>query len=439
MPMSIGLGIGPTYSRSGGGVAAQPLRAVTNGNRIASGGFQTVAGTQLQVKSRISFTTGAGSLSQIVLSFYNWFSDPAGFTLNSNAYTIEAAALEIDGGISVPVNFSSVRTRVVAAGATDIQSDPILPSSFSLASFASGTKFWLRLHISLTTAGFGVPGGIPYENAGGQAFPSSVGFSYDPAVNTTTGAIDDTGDLSLGAGGFSQFNRPVFPVVLGRFVSGSPKVWLGIGDSIMQGTADTLEGVGLGFLGFFGRALVNATFNGAWGGGINMGSTGTTHAMWGGSNNAVAKAYWAYCDGAVENYGSNNFEGGAALATVQADSQALWTDLRAAGVTTILRMHIIPRTTSIDSWATALNQTAVSAAFGAGGLVEQYNTWLGAQISGSAITAQLALSSVRDSGTTWKWVNNLSANYATADGVHPDADGNALAANDLRTLLASYP
>lgn len=422
-----------------GGGAAQPLRAATMYNRIASG-FGTVGGTSLQIKSRIGFVTGAGALSQLVLSFYNWRTDPSGLVLNTNAYTIVSAALEIDGGTYAPVFFGGSRSRVVAAGANDIQSDAILPSSFSLANFPNGTKFWLRMQVSLSTAGDGVPQGIPYETAGGGAFPNWVGFSYDPLINITTGPVDGTGPMSLGALGFSSFTRPVFPVVLGRYVSGSPTVWLGIGDSIMQGLSDTLEGDAYGFAGFYHRSLVNAGLNGAYGAGINMGSSGTTHAMWTGSNNSLGKAYWAYCTGAIDNYGTNNFAGGAALATVQTDSQALWTAIRAANVSTILRLSLLPRTNSTDNWQTAgVNQTGVNAAFNAGGLVAQYNTWLGTQISGSGITAQLDFTSLRDATFPEDWVVTGAANYATPDGVHLSTAASVLAAGQLRTLLASYP
>lgn len=431
--------LGLTQLRRRSSAAVQPDRAVTPWNRIASG-FGTVSGTQLHIKSRIYFAV-QGPLSELKLNFYNWRSDPSGFILNTNGFTVEEASIEVDGGSYAPVRFAGGRTRTVTAGESFVTSDAVTPSALGLgANIPDGTGFWLRLHESFTTAGHQYPQGIPYEGASGQAFPNSVGFAYDPAVNVTTGAIDGTGALSLGSGGFSAVSRPIFPVIQGKFVSGSPTVPVVVGDSIAQNVGDTLEGDKLGIGGFVQRAMMNATFNGSFRAGINMASSGTTHAMWTGSNNALAKAYWALCNGAVDNYGTNAFAAGAALATVQSDSQTLWTAMRAAGLSTILRMGLMPRTNSTDNYQTAgVNQTGVNSAFNSGGLVQQYNTWLSTQISGSAVTAVLPLNSVRDGTNTEDWVVNGVAFYATADGVHPSAAGHALAAAELRTLLASYP
>jgi len=426
-------------TRAGGGGAVQPDRAVTPWNRIAST-FGTVGGTSLQMKSRIYFEV-QGPLSEIKLNFYNWRSDPTGFVLAGNGWTIEEAALEVDGGSYAPVTFSAARTQAIAAGDSFIESDAVTPADLGLgANIPNGTGFWLRLHTSFTTAGHEYPRGIPYENAGGQAFPNSVGFTYDPAVNTTTGAIDGTGALSLGAGGITGVSNPIFPVIQGKFVSGSPTVFAIVGDSITQGIGDTLEGDKLGLAGFVQRGLINTTFDGDWRACINFGSSGTTASMWSGTNNALAKAYWALCSGYIGNYGTNDLAGGGTLAALQTLMQGLWTDVRAAGISTLLQCHLMPRTNSTDSWATAgANQTGVNAAFNSGGLAQQYNTWLGTQISGSGITAQLALNTLRDSGAPEDWVVTGAANYATADGVHPSAAGHALGGTEVRTLVASYP
>jgi len=189
-----------------------------------------------------------------------------------------------------------------------------------------------------------------------------------------------------------------------------------------EGIGDTLEGSKLGLSGFVQRGLINTTFDGSWRAGINFGSSGTTAAMWSGSNNTLAKAYWDLCNGYIGNYGTNDLAGGGTLTNLQTLMQGLWTDVRAAGITTLLQCHLMPRTNSTDSWATAgANQTGVNAAFDSGGLAQQFNTWLGTQISGSGITAELALDTLRDVTNPEDWVVTGAANYATADGVHPSA------------------
>lgn len=429
----------PFFRASGGSAAVQPNRAVSAWNRMPST-FGTVSGTQLKMKIRIFFAV-QGPLSEIRLNFSNWRTDPTGIVLCGNGWTIEELALEVDGGSFAPVRFSGGRTQAVGAGGSFLVSDAVTPAALGLGtSIPNGQGFWFRGLVGFSAAGHEYPRGIPYENAGGQAFPNSVGFVYDPAVNTTTGAIDGTGPISLGAGGISAVSNPIFPVIQGKFVSGSPTVWAIVGDSITQGLGDTLEGDKLGLSGFVQRGLINATFNGGWRAGINFGSSGTTAAMWSGPNNALAKAYWALCNGYIGNYGTNDLAGGGTLGALQTLMQGLWTDVRAAGITTLLQCHLMPRTNSTDSWATAgANQTGVNAAFNSGGAAQQYNTWLGTQISGSGITAQLALNTLRDGGFPEDWVVTGAANYATADGVHPSAAGHVLGGNELRTLVASYP
>lgn len=438
--MHLGLGLGLTSLRgaSGGGGGSQPLRFASNEN-IAATSFRTMSGTRLHRASRRRFVIGAGDRSDLVPSFKNWIMELSGVTPNTNGFTIEEAAVEI-GASYVPVTFGGSPSRFVTAGETDVKGDAIAPSEFSLTEFAVGTECWLRVHDSVTTAGHQLLEGVNYEGARQGVYPDWVGWAFDPAENPNVDPIYGVGQID--PNGAADGCRAASAVILGRFVSGDPATWLGIGDSIMWGSDDSMEGEGFG--GFFARALTNATFDGSWGAGMNFGVSGAGPNLWTeGANLELAMAYWQYAKCAVDEFGTNPFYFGAPLASVQADSQALWALLRGEGIEDIIHPHILPRTDSTDSWATTANQTPVNSAFQAGGNADLFNTWLSTRIGPTGISSVLALNSVRAASSgagRWQWAVNGTPNYmCDLIGTHPTGVGHALIATDLRTEMASYP
>jgi hypothetical protein len=414
------------------GVAA--LRFASNSN-YAPSAFQALSGTRLRQKGRIAFWVGSADCSELVLSFYNWALATTAVSLGGNAYTIEKCALEKDGAASsVPVTFGGSRTKVIAAGDTDIQCDPIQPSSFGLAKFDRGQKMWIRLEVSVTTAGHQVPKGIAYNGSRGGSFPTWVGFAYDPAENGTTSDIDSFGTIGLGTGTFTNNVNPVTPVVLGRFIGGDAPTWLGLGDSIMDFSNDTLTG--FGYAGFFSRSMVNDTNNGSWIGGMDFGSSGSKASMWTGANAAKATAYWKYAKYAVDEFGTNNFAAADTLATVQGQATTLWALAYANGIRGILRTKLLPRMSgSTDSYATEANMTPLTE-FQAGGKAALFNTWLDTQIGAGLCTTVIDFTTMRGVDP-WKWVVTGAANYATSDGIHPSPAGHGLMATALRTAMGN--
>ena len=435
--------LGNAFSQFTSGRTASPLRATNNADFLGTS-WHTFGSSQLQHKSRQARWIGAGARSDLVISFTNFIMSPAGVVLATSGYTIQECYLENEAEtLSVQVLFGGAATRVVAAGDTDINSDPIYPSAFSLGSFALGSKWWIRARISVASNGDTLPLSMPYNQfvPRGGTFPSWLGWAYDPAVNTTTGAISGTGTISLGTGVGDDTHCPTI-VLLGRFVSGDPMTWTCLGDSTADASTDTLTGNG--YAGQFSRALINDAFNGGYGAGIGMAASGAKAQMWtGGSNVTKATAYWKYTKGAVESFGANHFNIGAgagdSLVTIQGVVQSLWTMLRAQGITEILRLTVRSRTTSTDLWATLANQTPISADYDTGGLAEQFNTWLSTQISGTAISAVLPLTTSRHPSDDWSWPVTGAANYATPDGIHPSSAIHALEATALRAAMALYP
>lgn len=415
-------------ARVAGGASFSPLRFASNANKYPEG-FTALSGIRLRATSRMFYIV-AGTHARLRLSFPSAIITPAGFTDNTNAYTIVKCALERDVGGYVPVLFGGAAGREVAAGTTDIQSDDILPVGFSLSEFTSGDKYWVRLEVSVTTSGHQIPQGIPYFGAGGQTFPASVGWAWDVTENATISDVYGTGNISLGTGVGTSVNAPIMPILLGSPVSGDVPSWLGIGDSIIAGTTDGLTSQGFG--GYFARGLTNAGFTGPWIGGLNMGCSGSRPQLWNsGTNPTRGTAYWMYANRCLNNFGSNNVALGDSLATMQTDSQTLWTAIRAAGVAQIVQVPIIQRTTSSDGWATEVNQTYV-AQFTAAGIAAQFNTWLGTQINGTAISA-LASAAPLQGVDVWKWVV-----LSTGDGIHPNTLGYTLEAVAVRTSIAAY-
>lgn len=408
------------------------LRHASNSN-YAPSDFTTLSGTRLKQISRIAFWV-PGDRSDLVLSFFNWITYVTSFILGGNAYTIEECALEKDGDTSsVPVMFGGSRTKVIAAGDTDIQSDPVLPADFSLSQFDDGIKMWIRLLVSVTTSGHQVPEGIAYNGIRGGSFPDWVGFAFDPSENTTVSDVDSYGPISLGDEvHFTNNPRPVTPIVLGTFVSGDPPTWNGFGDSIIDYSNDTLTG--FGFAGFFARAMTNDSHDGSWVGGMDFGISGAKASVWTGTNAAKAMAYWAYGKFAVDEFGTNNFASSDSLGTTQDQAAALWALAYSEGIQGILRAKLLPRLSATsDAYQTESGQTKL-AEFTTGGAADQFNTWLDTQIGAGLCTTVIDWPTVRGVDT-WKWVVDGTSNYATSDGIHPSPAAHALMATTLRAAM----
>jgi lysophospholipase L1-like esterase len=413
---------------------SQPLRFASNAN-YASSSFNTTSGTRLNQISRIAFWIGSGDMSELVLSFHNWILATTAITLGPNAFSVVKCAIEKDSGTTVPVTFSGGRTKTINAGDTDVQSDPIRPSSWGLSKFDRNSKWWLRLEISVTTAGHQHPKGIAYTGSRGGTFPAWVGWAFDPAEGSRPSDVDSTGNISLTGSGGAGVNNPYTPQILGRFVSGDPPTWLGLGDSIMDFSNDNLSGYG--YAGFFARAMVNDTFNGNFVGGMNFGSSGSKANMWTTGNAPKATTYWKYAKYAIEEFGTNNFAGSDTLATVQSQVSTLWALAYAQGIQGILRTKLLPRTSATsDSYVTEAGQTKLTE-FQVGGKAAQFNTWLDTQVGTGLCTSLLDVTAIRGTDT-WAWAVNGTANYATTDGIHPSPAGHALMATAVRTAMASY-
>jgi lysophospholipase L1-like esterase len=422
------------------GTALSPLRFATNSS-FAPSATQSLTTTRLYQVSRRAFWLGSGDMSQLVLSFLNWTIGTGGVTLVGNSFTIVKASLEKDGGSYTPITFGGSRSKVIAAGDTDIQCDAISPSAFSLTKFTRDEKYWLRILVQVPAAGNVLPKGQGYNGSRGGTFPTWVGYAFDPTENTTVPDVDGTGTIGTGNGIFNNNVNPIPYVVLGRFKTGDPATWLGIGDSIMDTSNDTLTNVG--FAGYFARAMTNDTFTANFVGGMDFGVSGGLAALWSGTNIAKATAYWKYAKYATEEFGTNNFAVSAqSLATMQGQQTTLWTQMLgiSGGPTKILRSKLLPRTTSTDTFLTEANQTAVAGGFVAGGNADLANQWFDTLV-GTTLASTVSFTTLLGVDP-WKWVvDGVTPSYATSDGTHPAPAMHAFMATTLRAAMASgtYP
>lgn len=389
-----------------------PLRFVSavNVGPSSTQNMNVASAAAVDFLSRNYFVIGSGNVSQIVLSFYAWFlQQNSGVNNLGNGYTIDEVAIEYNSTFK-PVTFSGGRTKVIANGDTDIQSDPLLASAFGLSSFAQGTTGYIRMRITIATP---ATDKMPVGNS-----PTLVStkVKYDTTKVSVTNGVDSTGEIAYsmingGVNGVDAiFCNPFLPVILGRYITGDPPTWILAGDSKTYGTGDagSAQGVfGLSRAMFPNAALAAGAYSN-W----NIGCPSGIGNDWAGGTPSKLTGYLKYARYAVEHYGTNSL-------TI-AQSTAIHATLRANGIQHIVVGNLRPRTTSTDTWITEANQTIVANWGPAVSTLATFETALQALVAADLTyfdaTAMLGVD-------PYKWVISGAANYATADGIHPTPAG----------------
>jgi len=425
------------YSSLMGVVAAPPtgmLRVVSTLNQ-ANNGNATVAGRNT-VLLRWPVIIGSGDVSEIVLSNMGWYNTIGGSAGLLNSITIDKIAFEKDGGaISVPVLKNGLRPLTLVALDNDIQYDPILPSQFGMSSFAQGSKYWIRIQISLV-AGQSIPTGS------GRRTESDAGSQvlwFDSVATTITNGVDGYGAFTTtGTAPTSTQKVGYCPIVLGKFVSGDPPTWFACGDSIINSVGDIATNPN-GW-GMFQRAIMADGTPAKQLAALNWSMPSSSSPMMG----AAYVYYWfKYARFLINNYGANDFGNQGTtitMASMQTKDQLIYTRARAAGVERILRNKLMFRQTSTDTFLTVANQTPGTGAYGAGwdvgGNADLFNQWLETQV-GTLIDGLVDMVDWHDPVATTKWVvDGVTASYATGDGVHPAPWlHSALALNRIRPSM----
>lgn len=390
----------------------------------SAGGLNVTTGTTTVRLCRIYFSVGSGDVSQLVLSWFAFYiSANVGITA-CNGYTINSCAIEMNG-TSAPVTFSAGRSKVISAGASDIQADPFLPASVGLTKFAQGSSGYLRFMLT-----FANPTTDVSPQCGNQNNPGGdkCAYDYNPAKVIVTNGVDSTGPLAYtmtggGVDGVDITNNagPMIPAVLGEFVNFTdPATWVIPGDSAGYGTGavPSTEGArGLSWA-FYPGSSSPTSPTGAianWNLCCNSGKA----VDWAGGTPALLTNYLKYFKYCLDEYGGND--------TNIPASQAIWAQMQAAGIRYIVKTSLIPRTTdAVDFWATEINQT-ISTGWGPGSAADTFEQGLKALVSPTL--AYIDHTSIRGS-THWVFaVNGVAGtngnpnNFATADGQHPSTNG----------------
>ena len=367
---------------------------------------------------RQRITLGKAGVSTIQLAFGNYSIGASGEAGPGNSITLDAAleiaAAEAPNGtapaaLNIPLFFGGAPTVVIGNGCPLVLSDRV-----GLAAGMAGAVIWLRYSVLVSASQF-VPTNFVASTTGEGCFITS-GASQSPGTGVMTGTTTSTG------------YGPV--AVIGTTYTAQPSVVL-IGDSITAGSGDIGVGDAFGNRGFAQRGLSSV-------GGYRVPSLrfaksgdvlyGPVLSRGAGSRRAI----WPYATHAFVALGTNDCAAGRGLTAMQADAQALWADLREAGLK-VAHSKIMPRTTSTDGWTSEANQTPV-ADFATGGIRDQFNTWLDGQVTAGNLDAVIDPNAYVEGAIhgVWKYTGAV----ASADGVHPASGLHILGAQAVNAWAA---
>lgn len=323
----------------------------------------------------------------------------------ADPYTIAGASIELPGGVLHRLLFAGVASKTVAD-----QSGPVISDVLAGVQVTAGDVIRVR---------------VAY-NAG--AVPTTM--CALTAEDVSAGDLTGSGTMTANSG--IVRNQPA-PVAIQGLAAAATVAVAGIGDSIMESKndgGDPTKG------GFFRRALIAA--GKPW---TNYGVNANTHAS---SYAERGVRYGTTLSGfthALVEYGINDLNNAATVATVQADAIQHWNYISGQGPK-VWQTTTTPYSTTTDSYATTANQTPAAS----NGRRVAWNDWIrdGAPIINGAAAAtgttdpsairagatshplkgfiEVAdtVESARNSGV---YAANGTANWLTDDGIHPSTAG----------------
>ena len=451
-------GISNIGASSGGGPPLAPLRIVASCGQMPTGNGTIAAANRNTWLSRVPCIFG-GNASEIRFCYDNFRLDTdtnnRGTAVdNDQPETILGLGLW-DGGTQVAhATFGGLASTVMAPGASEVCTDPILPSAFGLTQFAKDSLFWVQARLSIPGSGLWMIGahaeyqGINCTGAMACSWLYSTandipGQEYLATLTKPTAALNVTpGDgHTYGPGPTAAIGRFVAPGNLSVFVVGD-SWWSGTNDSPVIATA---TGAGI-----MAHAALTNTFPTAP---PLTNTIANTQAVKGGTgiddyvNKYPAKVTWpmSFANVLITGAGGNDI-GAYNLppATVFSDLQTVWATAKSIGVQRLVTVTMNMRTTDTTGlWETATNQV-YSLRFGPGSNAEALNTLLAGALSGTQIdgiipTTGASAGAVAGVNDIWKW--NFTAgtpNAYTLEGLHPEsltACSYCILGGNLRTIL----
>ncbi|WP_157840586.1 hypothetical protein [Sphingomonas sp. Ant20] len=277
------------------------------------------------------------------------------------------------------------------------------------------------------------------------------GFCYNPAVRQPANLASPGAVVWEGTNPTAGFTMSgasqLLPIMLGKFVSGDPLVYLGTGDSIFMGSNDGAGGVNVG-TGIFTRFLCTPTPAVTGKAGCNAavagGAAGTWTSQGGGTGlNPYLATLVKYANRVVDNYGTNNFPtaanySGSALGAVQGQVYSPWPYYRSLAVTgsgvtpmKIWRTKLFPRTAGgittpfPEDQTVWLGGSTVSEQWEPGGSVDQFHDWLVDQAATGGVDGIIDFDPIAradpfgNRATSVLYHRWAAGSFMTADGTHP--------------------
>jgi lysophospholipase L1-like esterase len=407
-------GVTPTPTPTPAPTPTSNLRVATNrGLMYTEQGTAATSATNLHV-ARARHYIGEAAMSQLVVSLSNFYciagNEPAG--------PAHVAAVDIEiNGVCVVVNWGGQPKVDIASGASDLQSDPILPSAFGLTEFPVNQLMHLKLEREFAV------GAVPiYQGRIAADSPVIPGSAYYRAASGSPSKIGTPGALTADGGYTALATIHATPVVLGVPKTNKATfaiVGASIEESQADGSGDGVSGAG----GYVQRANGSQTPYRAM---LSLACGGETAGNFA-SRAAKRKGFLKYCNAAVLGYGGNDFSDGRTSAATITDLGLCVDQIKAADISVIGMMRMVVKSNSTDGWTTTANQTTRTGFLDFRAAVD---TWAASRTDVThRIDAQAPL---EDTPGIWIAPGGVSH---TVEGTHPRPAGHALMAVPMRAAL----
>lgn len=364
---------------------------------------------------------GVSGATDLVLSFLNgeFDSSTGSFLPIANDYTITACWVEYNGATTQVFFDGGSPSKTITAGAYDIQSDPVLASSFSVTEFTEGADIAVKFIMEVPSLG----DSFPFHSLW-RTYDGNQTIYFDRAQATVNG-IDQVGESTITG---TQQNRPsgYGPIILTS--TGTGRALLGIGDAAIGGSGEIEARPG-----WFNRLVTAAFENNEAVAQLNMGVNGSKISL---AKDPAYQHYFQYVNEAVIAYGTNDFAIAGDSTTpsaLSADIESVVTALKSASVGNVTVMSTLPRSTSTDDWATIANQTALEAWDELTDAPIEFSKNLATHVANA--DQHVYVSSVRAPENEFMWLVNGTADYSTKDGTNPTPAGHALIATEMYPYL----
>ncbi len=439
------IGVNPFWlaTRSGAAAPVMPLRFVSPTNFIGTASSANEAGRLGRICRTVHYI-GSGDVSELVLRVSGWVNGGSATASVGNAFSLNAVYVKVAGGACVQAKFSGSTSVDVPDGTLEILSDPLYPSDFGLSTFTRGTKIFVTPDGRIASNGLKFP---RHPWLGG--YTGSDSYRYDPGAYTFTnltgeGALTYTG---TGGGGIANgFNEQIPIQMLGRFVGSDKAVFMGIGDSITNGTGSTTTSGNAGGS-FFSRSLwpTDLVIANPYAG-MNTGLSGGNAGVWADTTqNSVVRlgSLLKYANRYIDEYGINDvaYAGGSVLAdTIYAKSKVIFDAIKAQPAVTNGLPIKIARTSVLNKTSTDGLTPLAGCTLGEtlDYLNQKFPTRAGIDFDDYINLRNIGmfLSDVSTDAANFQW----STTYAT-DGLHPNETGHTrIAANGVRAwVVANAP